>query len=326
MTAESQIPTTTLGSTGIPVTVIGVGGWLGELEDPAATDAQRVEAAINTVCRAVELGVRYFDSSPAYGRAPGGAEKWLGLGLQALSAEGRAGLTIATKVGTDAARPHQYDADSVRWSLEQSLQRLQLDRVDVIHVHDPVSDEQMDEILAPGGAFEALEVLKGEGVISALGLGVRTHRFLRRAIESGVIDSILPSYDYHPIRTSVLPVLELAAKHEVGVANGSPYCAGLLAMDPDIAVGRCGAPDEDLELAREFWRWCQKREIELGALAMQYSMRCPHIDTTLVGPRTADEVEANVRHATAEIPESVWQELEGLRSNLGEPAPGGEAE
>jgi aryl-alcohol dehydrogenase-like predicted oxidoreductase len=324
--AESRIPTTTLGTTGIPITAIGVGGWLGELEDPEATDDQRIEAAIDAVRRAVELGVHYFDSSPAYGHMPGGAELWLGLGLQSLSSEERAGLTISTKVGTDDERPHQYDADSVRWSLERSLKRLQLDKVDIIHVHDPETDEQMDEILAPGGAFEALEGLKEEGVIRAIGLGVRNHRFLRRAIESGRIDSILPSYDYHPIRTSVLPILELAAEHGVGVANGSPYAAGLLAMDPDVAVGRRWAADEDLELARELWRWCQERGIELGALAMQYSMRCPHIDTTLVGPRTATEVEANVRHATAEIAEEVLEELEELRSKMGEPAPGGEEE
>jgi aryl-alcohol dehydrogenase-like predicted oxidoreductase len=97
-------------------------------------------------------------------------------------------------------------------------------------------------------------------------------------------------------------------------------------MDPDVAVGRRWAADEDLELARELWRWCQERGIELGALAMQYSMRCPHIDTTLVGPRTATEVEANVRHATAEIAEEVLEELEELRSKMGEPAPGGEEE
>ena len=324
--ADSKLPTTTLGTTGISLTAVGVGGWLGELEDPEATDAQRVEAAIATVQRAVELGVHYFDSSPAYGRTPGGAERWLGIGLQTLSAEHRAGLTISTKVGTDAERSHQYDADSIRWSLERSLKRLQLDKVDIIHVHDPGTDEQMDEILAPGGAFEALEALKEEGVIRALGLGVRNHRFLRRAIESGRIDSILPSYDYHPIRTSVLPILELAAGRGVGVANGSPYAAGLLAMDPDIAVGRRWADDEDLELARQLWRWCGEREIELGALAMQYSMRCARIDATLVGPRTADEVEANVRHATTEIPEEAWVELEELRASMGQPAPGGEAE
>ena len=314
------------GNTGTTVTAIGVGGWLGELEKADATDAQREEAAVAAVRKAVELGVRYFDTSPMYGFSPGAAERCLGLGLQSLTADERQSLTISTKVGSDPERPRQYDADSVRWSLDRSLGRLQLERVDIVYVHDPATDEHMDTIIGAGGAFEALEELKEEGRIGALGLGVRNHRFLRRAVETGRLGAILPSYDYHPVRTSVLPILELATRHGVAVANGSPYAAGLLAMDPDVAVQRRRAAAKDLELARTLWRWCRERDLELGAVAMQYSIRCPHIHTTLVGPRTAAEVEQNVRHATAAIAADVWSELEELRARMGDPAPGGESE
>ena len=314
------------GNTGISVTAIGVGGWLGELEDVDATDAQRDEAGIAAVGRAVELGVRYFDTSPAYGSSLGRMERCLGLGLQSLTADERDGLTVSTKVGTNPERPRQYDADSVRWSLDRSLGRLQLERVDIVYVHDPATDEHMDTIIGAGGAFEALEELKEEGRIGALGLGVRNHRFLRRAVETGRLGAILPSYDYHPVRTSVLPILELATRHGVAVANGSPYAAGLLAMDPEVAVQRRWADDEDLELARALWHWCRDRDLELGAVAVQYSIRCPHIHTTLVGPRTAAEVEDNVRHATVAIDDDVWSELEELRAGMGDPAPGGESE
>ena len=317
-------PPQAFGSTGIPVSVIGIGGWLGDLVEPGATATRREEAAITAVRKGVELGVRYFDTSPAYGHGRGGAERHLGLGLHSLTADQRASLTVSTKVGTDSERPHQYDADSVRWSLDLSLQRLQLEQVDIVYVHDPATDEQMNEIVGPGGAFEALNELKADGAIGAVGLGVRNHRFLTRAIETGGIDAILPSYDYPLLRTSVLPVLQLAAQRGVAVANGSPYAAGLLAMDPELARHRRGATDEDLALARQWWSWCGGHEIELGALAVQYSMRCPLIHTTLVGPRTATEVEENVRHATATIADDLWSQVEELRTQMGDPSPGGE--
>jgi aryl-alcohol dehydrogenase-like predicted oxidoreductase len=319
-------PTHPFGNTGISVSAIGIGGWLGDLVDDDATDAQRDGAAVEAVRRGVELGVRYFDSSPAYGRGRGEAERVLGLGLQTLSTQERAEVTVSTKVGTDPERRHHYDADTVRWSLDLSLRRLQLDSVDIVYVHDPASDEHMDEIVGPGGAFEALGSLKADGVVRAVGLGVRTHRFLTRAIETGGIDAILPSYDYHLLRTSVLPVLELAAERGVAVANGSPYAAGLLAMDPEVAVHRRGATEEDLALARGLYRWSGERDVELGALAVQYSIRCPHIHTTLVGPRTAEEVDQNVRHATAVIDDEVWSELEGFRAQMGTPSAGGESQ
>lgn len=319
-------PTQSFGNTGIPVSTIGIGGWLGDLVDGNATDAQRDEAAIAAVRKGVELGVRYFDTSPMYGRGRGEAERLLGLGLQSLTADERGRVSVSTKVGTDPERRHQYDADTVRWSLDQSLQRLQLERVDIVYVHDPATDEHMDEIVGPGGAFEALNELKADGAIRAAGLGVRTHRFLTRAIETGGIDAILPSYDYHLLRTSVLPVLELAAERGIAVANGSPYAAGLLAMDPEVAVHRRSASDTDLALARSLYHWSCDRDIELGALAVQYSIRCPLIHTTLVGPRTTQEVDENIQHATADIGDDVWAALDEFRAHMGDPSAGGEAQ
>jgi D-threo-aldose 1-dehydrogenase len=184
----------------------------------------------------------------------------------------------------------------------------------------------MDRILDHGGAVEALEHCRAQGIIGAIGLGVRSHHFLYRAIESGRFDVILTPYDYTPIRASARPLIERAAACGVGVVNGSPYNAGLLAgLDPDVAAERRKPSNmEDLERARTLWQWCQTRGVDAGALAMQYSLRNERISVTLAGPRTAKEVEANVRHATATLPPDVWDELERFQRILG-PAPlGGE--
>ncbi|MDQ3701379.1 MAG: aldo/keto reductase, partial [Chloroflexota bacterium] len=277
------------------------------------------------VRRAVELGVTYFDTSPAYGA--GAAERHLGLGLRELSPVVRATLHVATKTGTHPDRPHQYSADATRWTVDHSLGRLFADHVDVLLVHDPRSDDDMDEVMQPGGALEALEALKAQGVVGAIGLGVRTHRFLRRAVDSGRFDVILTPYDYTLLRTSAAGLIATAAARDVGVINGSPYAAGLIAgADPDVAATRRSplAPT-DLLRARVIWRWCRERNVDLGALAMQFSVRNPDLAVTLAGPRTASEVEGNVRHAMAPLPEGIWEDLERLLEGLPPPAPGGEA-
>jgi aryl-alcohol dehydrogenase-like predicted oxidoreductase len=312
-----QLPRRTLGRTGFDVSALGVGGWLGRLEDPAAPPAAREAAAIAAVRRAVDLGVTYFDTSPGYGVA----ERHLGLGLRELAPAERASLRIATKTGTHPQRPHRYDADSTRWSVDESLRVLFTDHVDVLLVHDPRSDDDMDAALGSGGALEALERLKAEGVIGAIGLGVRTHAFLRRAIESGRFDVILTPYDYTLLRASAAPVIDLAHARGVGVVNGSPYAAGLLAgLDPEQAAARrTPLSPADLDRARALWRWCQSRGVDLGAVAMQFSLRNSKIAVTLAGPRTAAEAEGNVRHALEPLPEGLWADLDAFSRTLPPP-------
>lgn len=318
----SELPQRYLGRTEVPVSCLGVGGYLGALRDADATDEKRIEAAIEAVRRAVDLGIRYFDTSPGYGDA----ERYLGHGLRALARAERDLLTVSTKVGTHPQRQHGYDTDGVQWCFARSVELL--GRVDIVYVHDPNSDEHMDGILGPGGAFEALEQLRSQGTIRALGLGVRNHRFLRRAIDDGRCDAILPSYDYHPLRTTASSVLTQAASQGVGVANGSPYNAGLLAgIALDEAAARRQPHDADMARAVQLLNWCRERDVDLGALAVQHNLRCADIDAVLVGPRTAAEVEDCVRHATAEVPEHIWEELKVFVDEL-EPAaaPGGEVQ
>ena len=317
------IPTRQLGRSGIAVTALGIGGYLGLLDDPDDPESAREAAAIEAVRRAMDLGIRYFDTAPGYGG--GAAERYLGLGLAELSNSERDAITVSTKVGNPPQRRQQYDADAVRWSFDRSTGIL--GRIDIVYVHDPSADEHMDEILGPRGAFQVLEELKREGAIRALGLGVRNHRFLRRAIHSGRCDVILPSYDYHPLRASAGPVFRLASERGVGVANASPYNAGLLAgIDLERAASRRAPADPDLERARQLWDWCRERSVDLGVLAVQHNLRNFDIDCVLVGPRSAEEVEENVRHATTSLPDEIWQELEEFTDHLRpSAAPGGES-
>ena len=178
--------------------------------------------------------------------------------------------------------------------------------------------------MGPGGALEVLEGLHADGEIRAIGLGNRNHRWQRQIIDSGRADIILPSYDYHPIRQSMAPLLDHAAAAGVTVVNGSPYQAGLLAgIDLDALLRR--QDDADVERARQIYAWCAECGVEVGAMAVQFSMRQPRIGATLVGPRTAAELEDNIRHATADIGDDVWEAFGVfLRDLQPVPATGGE--
>lgn len=338
MPETSTLPRRRLGRTGLELSVVAAGGWIGLPYDAQTQahgpvwggvtpdDALKEATAIAAVRRALELGINYFDTAPMY--SGGEAERVLGLGLRALSRAERAGVFVSTKAGHHPARRFQYDAASVHWSLEQSLRHLHSDRLDIVYIHDPQTGAHMAQMLGPGGAVEALEGLKRQGVVGAIGLGVRTFRFLRQAIDSGRFDAILPSYDHTPIRNTLGPLLAHAAAHNVGVVYGSPYLAGLLAgLDPDVAAQRRPADSAaDLARARALWRWARAREVDLGALAMQYSLRHPHITVVLAGPRDAAEVEANVRHATAPLPAGVWDALDAFTATLPPAGPGGEVD
>ena len=328
-----------LGRTNYQISIVSAGGWLGQIYQPdnvaagmfgnvSADRAAREAAAIEAVQRAIDLGINYFDTAPMY--ANGEAERLLGVGLHALSAEQRQPLYVSTKVGWLTDRPsaeaRQYSADAIRHGLDGSFKQLLSQRIDIVYIHDPATDAHMDTILGPGGAVEALEDYKRQGLVGAIGLGVRKHRFLRRAIESGRFDVILPSYDYTPIRNSASSVIGLAAQHDVGVVSASPYMAGLLAgLDPTFAAARRPVDESaDLVRAKALWHWARERQVDLGAVAMQYNLRNEHITTALVGPRDAHEVEVNIKHAITVLPESIWADLYAFLLTLPPGALGGE--
>ena len=175
-------------------------------------------------------------------------------------------------------------------------------------VHDP---ENMTPALVPGGDLEALEQLKDEGIIRAIGIGVANPHHLQRALDSDRFDVILIPYAYNLLHTTATSLLRRAAERNEGCINASPFQMGLLAgLDPDDVNRRCVAggalpvPTDDLVRARTIWRWAQQHGADLRALAVQFCLRQPDVATTLLGPRTATEVEEDIAAALTPIPAS----------------------
>jgi aryl-alcohol dehydrogenase-like predicted oxidoreductase len=303
-----KLPRQRLGRTGHVVPAIGlggvgVGGFYGEVSE---------KEAIETVQYAVAQGLTYVDTSPLYGES----ERRIGLALEGGL---RQRVVLSSKTGTHPQRRGDYSWDGTMWSVENSLRLLKTEYIDILLVHDP---EAMEPVFAPRGALEALESLKEQRVIGAIGLGQRRHDFHRQAIESGRFDLILTYNDYHPLRTTAADaLLPRAAQHDVGVLNGSPLAHGLLVgEDPDrLSEGvRARAAARELGAARRFYRWCNERGVPMVGIVLQFCLRQPLIHCTLSGAKTPAELEQNLRGATMPLPPEIWDDLAALRLTEGQ--------
>lgn len=293
------IPVRRLGRAGFTVTQLTLGGaGLGGLYEPV-TD----EDGTATIVRAVELGINYIDSSPFYGQS----ERRLGAALSALDERAR-GLHFCTKVGTHPERFGDYSAETVRWSLDNSLRLLQVDRVDLVQVH-ALDDIDMDEVLRPGSAVEALEQARDRGTVGAIGLGVRGAHHHLRAIDSGRFDVILIHDDYSLIRRTDDVVIRRAAEAGVGVLLGRALMTGLLAGGDPMADPRL-ADHPDAPAARKWWEWARDRDVPLRAVAIQYPMRNPGVSSVVVGASSPREIEDSVTAANTPLDDGIWAEVE----------------
>lgn len=282
-----------LGRTELEVTCLGLGG--ARIGGDDVTDDEAVE----TVHRAITLGMNYLDTSPLYGES----ERRVGLAL----ADGwRDKIYLATKTGTHPKWRGDYSAAGTRRSVENSLKLLGTDYLDVCLVHDPKS---MDPVIEKDGALDELQRMREEGLIGYIGLGVREHEFHKIAIETGIVDVILTYLDYTlTSQTANDWLLSFAAENDIGVVNGSPIAAGRLSgIEPDISSG---AP-EDIK-AHQLWQWSVENNLNLLNLAVQFCLLQPLLSTNLTGSRNVIEVEQNFNAAITPVPDDVWDWLETL--------------
>ena len=295
----TSLPKRRLGRAGVDVTVLSLGGaGLGDRYGVVSD-----EAAVQTIHRALALGINYIDNSPSYGPF----ERRLG---SALAARGglAPGVHLCTKTGMHPERSGDYSAAATRWTVERSLSTLGLDSIDLVQAHG-VYTIDMDTVLAPGGTVDELERLRAEGKLRAIGLAVYGRDFHRRAIASGRFDFILTHDDYSLVRQTDAPLLEEAAAADVGVLLGRVLLLGLLAGDDPLANAQL-ATHPDAPAAHEWWLWARERGVPLQAVALQFAMRHPGVSSVSVGARSVREVEENIAAATFPIPDEIWAEVE----------------
>jgi D-threo-aldose 1-dehydrogenase len=309
-----------LGGSGLTVTLLGLGtGSLGGLFEPVEE-----EAAHEAVRRAYQMGVRTFDTAPLYGF--GLAERRLG---RALSAYPRDSYVLSTKVGRllrrDAPPDHMartyyypkvdsdldpvfdFSYDATMASFEESLERLGLDRVDIVHIHDP--DDHWEQAIS--GAYPALHELRRQGVIRAVGAGMMQAGMLARFAREGDFDCFLVAGRYTLLDHSALPeLLPLCLAKGIRLFIGSPYNTGLLIdPGPDSTFDFMPAPAEVVERAQRLQAVCRRHGVPLMAAAIQFPFAHPAVATVLTGARSVAELEENARMMRVEIPPGLWAEL-----------------
>jgi D-threo-aldose 1-dehydrogenase len=270
------------------------------------------EAAHAVVERAWALGLRYFDTAPLYGA--GLAERRLGA---ALRGKPRQEFAISTKVGR-LLRPGQtawhgapalvdyfdFSLDAALRSLEESLERLGLDRVDVAFVHDP--DEHFDEALA--GAFRALQRLRDEGVVRAIGVGANHTGVLCRFAREADPDCFLVAGRYTALdRTAAGELLPLCEQRGIAVIVGGVFNSGVLVGGNTFDYEP--APPEVVARVERLRETCARHGVPLPAAAVQFPLQHPAVATALVGCRTPEEVAEDVRLANLDVPDALWKEL-----------------
>jgi D-threo-aldose 1-dehydrogenase len=278
----------------------------------------REQDAVATIERAWERGVRFFDTAPLYGF--GRSEQYLG---RVLADKPRDEYVLATKVGRllradappDPGQPHwrgvpalnpvfDFSADAVLRSLEESLERLRIDRVDVLHVHDP--DDHLDE--AVGWAYPVLARLRDEGVVRAIGVGAnRVMPLLRFARETDV-DCFLVAGRYTLIdRSAAGELLPICRERRIDVIAGGVLNSGLLAGGTTfdyLPAGPADAAAADLVA-----RVCERHGVPLLAAALQFPLREPGVTSALTGARSTLELDTSLDALEIHVPLELWQEL-----------------
>ncbi len=312
----------------IPHGPLGMGGApLGNLGSAIPDDeaSQAIEAGW-------AAGIRHFDTAPHYGA--GLSERRMG---QALRDKPRDSYTLSSKVGRlldpvdgvpeldhgfqhglSFARRLDYTHDGALRSVEDSLGRLELDRLDIVYIHDCAADwlgaawrEQFDIALA--GAARALARLRDEGVIRAWGFGVNLVEPCLLALQRADPDLFLIAGRYtlldHTALPELLPACERRGAH---VVIGGPYNSGLLAggttFDYATAAPEVAARAQRIEVV------CGSHGVDLKAAALQFCAAHPATAAVIPGPRTATEATQNAEMMTQPIPQALWIELkaEGL--------------
>jgi D-threo-aldose 1-dehydrogenase len=270
------------------------------------------EIAHAVVERAWELGLRYFDTAPRYGA--GLAERRLGM---ALHGRPRDGFAVSTKVGR-LLRPGRsewagapalvdyfdFSYDAALRSLEESLDRLGLDRIDVVFVHDP--DDHFDEAL--DGSFRALRRLRDERVVRAIGVGANQPEVLCRFAREADPDCFLLAGRYTVLdRTGAAELLPLCERQRIAVIAGGVFNSGVVAGGDTFDYE--AAPPEVVARVGQLRETCARHGVPLPAAAVQFPLRHPAVATVLVGCRTPDEVSEDVRLADFAVPGALWREL-----------------
>ena len=278
------------------------------------------EDCTETILTAVDNGINFIDTAPHYGK--GTSERRIG---RALAGRDRSTFVISTKIGrllvpstTDiddffmdadntVERKFDFSASGVRQSLEGSLERLGMDSVEVLFIHDP--DENADAAIIE--AYPELDRMRSEGIIKAIGVGMNQCETPTRVIKETDIDMVLIAGRYSLLdQRALIELLPTALERNVDIIAAGVFNSGILANPVKGATyDYVPASDELLAKAVRIREVLDGHQVSLTSAALQFPLRHPAVKSVLVGCRSAAEVKSNIDAFNMPIENKVWDDL-----------------
>lgn len=321
-----------IGKTHVQVSSMGLGGTgLANMYHAIAD-----EAASALVQGAAARGITLFDTAPCYG--VGLSETRLGRILPTLD---RDSFVLSSKVGYDliplaedeeleslfADTPrlktgYDFSYDGAMRSIEGSLSRLGVDRLDMVAIHDPDETVGADPSADPyakshfseamKGAYVALDSLRSQGVIGAVGVGMNQWQMLADFAREGDFDYLLCAGRYTLLCYDAAEILmPLCAQKGISVIIGGPYCSGILASGAveGAYFGYAPASPEMLAHVRQIEALCDTHGISLRAAALHFPLRHPAVASVIPGARSIEELEENLAALNEVVPDAFWRNM-----------------
>lgn len=295
-----------LGNTGLLASPITLGtSGLGRGTSPG--DADEAEA-VALAAAMLHGPFALIDTSNEYAR--GRSEAVLGA---AMATHGVApGRSIVTKVDRDL-ETGVFDRDRVLRSFEESCTRLGVERVGLVHLHDPYV-VSFDEVMGPDGAVQGLLELRDQGLVDAIGIAAGHIGLTRSYVETGLFDAMLTHNRFTLVDDSARSLLIDARERGLGVFNAAPFGGGLLARGSASGAGYAyrASPVALLDWVRKAEAVCARHGVELATAALQFSLRSPLVDSTVVGVSHPARIQALAGALTVALPDELWHDLTAL--------------
>ena len=266
------------------------------------------DAAVAVAIDLLSSSHRFVDTSNNY--AAGRSEAVLGLAIARLGED--AATLVISKVDAEPGTG-VFDRDRVLRSFDETTARLGVERLPLLHLHDPYT-VTFEEAMAPGGAVEGLIELRESGRVDAIGVAAAPVPLVGRYVATGVFDAVLIHNRFTVVDQSAAPVFADAQERGMTVFNAAPFGSGILVTGP-----RPGAVYDYRPATPELIGWVERLErvcaahgVSLPAVALHFSLRSPLVDSTIVGVATPGRRAQLDELAATPVPDDLWSEIDAL--------------
>ena len=294
-------------NTGLEVTELSFGtSSLGSMPDTYGYEVPE-ERAQDTLKRFFQGPVNLLDTSRNY--AMGESEKRIG---RAIKENGGwpSDFILSTKIDRNM-ETLVLDKSRTRESIEESLKTLNVDYVDILFLHDPEYVKDINDVTKENGAMDELFKIKEEGLAKAVGLAMGKVDIMFPLLKNWDFDVMINHNRFTLLNREADKMYDYAFSKNISIFNAAPYAGGVLAKGPDNfkKITYQDVSEEKLAPAREIEKVCNKHNVDMGAAALQFSLKDKRITSSMCGVTSIESIEKNLKWAKASISTEFWDEI-----------------